>query len=47
MSPEIYKEREREIVSLHYLQFENEHANIHSIIYISIINNIQNSIFDY
>ncbi len=44
---QIYKEREREIVSLHYLQFENNHANIHSTIYISIFNDIQNSIFDY
>ncbi len=47
MIPQIYKEREREIVSLHYLQFENNHANIHSIIHISIFHNIQNSIFDY
>jgi hypothetical protein len=47
MTLEIYKHREREIDSLNYLQFENNHANIHSIIYISIINNIQNSIFDY
>jgi hypothetical protein len=47
MTPEIYKEREIEIDSLHYLQFENNPANIHSIIRISIFHNIQNSIFDY
>ncbi len=44
---QIYKEREKEIDSLHYLQFENDHANIHSKIYISIIKKIHNSIFDY
>ncbi len=47
MIPQIYKEREIEIDSLHYLKFENEHANIHSITYISITNKIRNSIFDY
>jgi hypothetical protein len=47
MIPQICKEREREIDSLHDLQFKNDHANIHSIIFISIINKIHNSIFDY